>query len=411
MKFRLGILILLIVGINGCGDDEIQNVLATISGMTPNQLSIGQQGLEAKIHGANFTGATAVSLGDGVAVENFSVTSASEISVRVSVAGNAATGGRTITVTTAAGIATSASVLTVINNKAPKAQFSVFPPAGSRATEFELDGGNSSDTDGNVKSWRWDFADGSSASGKKVKHKFSNIGTFNVALTVTDNDEASSFATREIEVLNDAPPVAVIKVRPGTSGTTFTEYEFDGSDSYDPEGRKLVSFLWDFGDGSRKQNAAVVKHTFKKEGQYNVSLSVTDKKGLTGSGEKGVQVEKATEIRCTNGKQGTHKQHPDLMIDIHEIDGRNVIVEPRSKDNATCKDVFYECGDIRQGGITTSNEVWYGTICEMYDLGNGTFRVRLGGGNGPVVKGARETYLHSATCNRYWFRQFCGTNP
>ena len=411
MKFRLVLLLLLIVGINGCGDDEIQNVLATISGMTPNQFSIGQQGLEAKIHGANFSGATAVSLGDGIAVESFNVTSSNEISVRVSVAGNAATGSRTITITTAAGTATSSTVLSVINNKAPKAQFSVFPPVGSRATEFELDGGGSSDTDGNVQSWRWDFADGSSANGRKVKHKFSTIGSFNVSLVVTDNDNATSFASREIEVLSDAPPVAVIKVRPGANGTTFTEFEFDGRDSYDPEGRKINSWLWDFGDGTRKVTGELVKHTFKNQGNFNVSLAVTDNKGLTGSGERVVAVEKATQVRCENGKQGTWRQHPDIFIDIHEIDGRHVIVEPRSKDNATCKDVFYECGDIRQGGISTGNETWYGTICEMYDLGNGTFKVRLGGGNGPVQKGARETYLHAAVCNRYWFRQFCGSNP
>ena len=405
MKFRFIILGLLIVGINGCGDDEIQNVLATISGMTPNQLSLGQQGLEAKIHGANFSGATAVSLGDGVAVESFSVTSSSEISVRVSVAGNAATGSRTITITTAGGTATSSTALSVINNKAPKAQFSVFPPVGSRATEFELDGAGSSDTDGNVQSWRWDFADGSSANGKKVKHKFSSLGSFNVSLTVTDNDSATSHASREIEVLDDAPPVAVIKIRPGASGTTLTEFEFDGRDSYDPEGRKINSYLWDFGDGTRKVTGQLVKHSFKNQGNFTISLAVTDNQGLTGSGERAVAVEKVRETRCGgSGKQG---KFPDVMIEILEVNGRQVIVRPKDRPNADCSDLYYRCGDIRQGGITIPNEVWYGTICEMYDRQDGTFRIRLGGGNGPVVPTAPQIYLHSATCNPFYFNQYC----
>ena len=405
MKFRLAMLMVLIVGISGCGDDTIQNVLATISGMTPNQLSQGQQGLEAKIQGANFSGATAVSLGDGIAIDHFSVTSANEITVRVSVAANAAPGNRTISVTTASGIGTAANVLSVLNNKAPKAQFSVNPPVGSRATEFELDGGASNDADGNVKSWRWDFADGSSANGKQVKHKWSNLGTFNVSLTVTDNHDATNFATREIEIVSDSPPVAVIKVSPGASGSTLTEFEFDGSDSYDPEGKKIQSWLWDFGDGSRKENGQSVKHKFNKQGNFDVSLSVTDNKGLTGTNERSVAVEKITETRCTGGKQG---KHPDLMIEILEANGRQIVIRPKDRPGADCSDVFYRCGDVRQGGITIPNEVWYGTICEMYDRHDGTFRIRLGGGNGPVIPTAPQIYLHSATCHPFYFDQYCG---
>lgn len=405
MKFRIPILILfVVVGISGCGDDDpvVQNVLATITGVSPAQVSIGQQG-EVTILGNNFGGVSAVSLGDQISVESFNA-AANQISVRYSVAGNATPGGRTISVTNAAGTAT-AGGFNVINNKAPQAQFSVFPPAGSKATEFEMDGTSSRDPDGDVRQYRWEFGDGQSANGKKVKHKFANLGTYNVTLTVTDNDLATASAGRGVDVLDNAPPVAVIKVSPNGSGSTATNFEFDGSESYDPEGRKIETYVWDFGDGDRKRSAKA-EHTFKKEGEHTVSLTVTDNKGISGTNERKISVEKSRETKCVGGKQG---KYADLMIKILEIGpGRNIVIDPQ-RENATCGSIYYKCGDVRQGGITIPNEVWYGTICEMYDRGDGTFRIRLGGGNGPVRKGAPQTYLHSATCNQYYYRLYCGS--
>ncbi|MCI0415242.1 PKD domain-containing protein [bacterium] len=406
MKFRISILILFVIGISGCGDDDavVRNILATITGVSPAQVSIGQQG-EGTISGNNFGGASAVSLGDQISVDSFSVVGANQITVRFTVAGNAAPGPRTVSVTTVAGTAT-AGALTVINNRAPLAQFSVFPPAGSRATEFEMDGSGSRDSDGDVKQFRWEFGDGQSANGKKVKHKFANLGTFNVQLTVTDNDQATASAGRNIDVLDNAPPVAVIKVTPNGEGGTTTNFEFDGSESFDPEGRKIDSYLWDFGDGDRKKGEKAT-HQFGKKGEYTVTLTVTDNKGISGANERLIKVDKISETKCAgSGRQGKNG-NPDIIIKILEVGpGRNVVFETQGTAEG-CGKLYYKCGDIRQGGITIPNEVWYGTICEMYDRHDGTYRVRLGGGNGPVVKTAPQIYLHAATCNPFYFNLYC----
>jgi PKD repeat protein len=406
MKFRIPILILFLVGISGCGDDDavVRNVLATITGVNPAQVSIGQQG-EVTITGNNFGGVSAVSLGDQISVESFNAVSTSQITVRFNVAGNATPGGRTISVTNAAGIAT-AGGFNVINNKAPLPQFSVFPPAGSKATEFEMDGSSSRDSDGDVRQFRWDFGDGQSANGKKVKHKFANLGKYTVSLTVTDNDLATATAGRGVEVLDNAPPVAVIKVSPNGEGGTSTNFEFDGSESFDPEGRKIDSYVWDFGDGDRKKGERAT-HQFGKKGEYTVTLTVTDNKGISGTNEKKIKVDRVSETRCSgSGRQGK-QGNPDVIIKILEVGpGRNVIFETQGSAEG-CGKLYYKCGDIRQGGITIPNEVWYGTICEMYDRHDGTYRVRLGGGNGPVVKSAPQIYLHAATCNPYYFNLYC----
>lgn len=63
----------------------------------------------------------------------------------------------------------------------------------------------------------------------------------------------------------------------GTSGYAPFKVAFDGSNSYAPEGRSIVSYEWDFGDGSTGSGVSV-KHTFSA-GQYLVKLTVTDSSG------------------------------------------------------------------------------------------------------------------------------------
>jgi PKD repeat protein len=72
------------------------------------------------------------------------------------------------------------------------------------------------------------------------------------------NEQPSAIGT-----ISDAAPI-----RTGT---------FDGSTSYDPDG-SIVSYLWDFGDGTTA-TGAVVQHTYAIADTYYVSLTVQDDKG------------------------------------------------------------------------------------------------------------------------------------
>lgn len=68
-------------------------------------------------------------------------------------------------------------------------------------------------------------------------------------------------------------------------GETVT---FDGSASKDPDG-KIISYLWDFGDGATAQNATAT-HAFQKEGEYDVILQVMDDRGTSSNVTKTVRV-------------------------------------------------------------------------------------------------------------------------
>jgi len=54
--------------------------------------------------------------------------------------------------------------------------------------------------------------------------------------------------------------------------------DFDASGSYDPDGGAIVSYAWDFGDGSTSTDVAT-SHAYSSEGQYTVTLVVTDDEG------------------------------------------------------------------------------------------------------------------------------------
>jgi thermitase len=74
-----------------------------------------------------------------------------------------------------------------------------------------------------------------------------------------------------------APPVAV----PGAmySGNKGVAVQFDGSKSYDPNG-KAVTYAWNFGDGNTGIGEKPT-HTYNRADNYTVTLTVTDASGLT----------------------------------------------------------------------------------------------------------------------------------
>jgi len=84
-------------------------------------------------------------------------------------------------------------------NSAPVAVFTVTPPAGEAGLIFHFDASASSDDDG-IVGYEWDFGDGSQGSGSRVEHAYGHAGDYTVQLTVTDSQEASSFALHTIAV-------------------------------------------------------------------------------------------------------------------------------------------------------------------------------------------------------------------
>jgi len=88
------------------------------------------------------------------------------------------------------------------SNQAPQASFTVDRSSGNVPLVVTVDATASSDADGTIETYRWDF-NGEPAIGSVARFTFEQAGTFTITLTVTDDDDASSSASRQITA-NDA---------------------------------------------------------------------------------------------------------------------------------------------------------------------------------------------------------------
>jgi PKD repeat protein len=159
-------------------------------------------------------------------------------------------------------------------NEPPQAEFEV-ECRDLRCTFVD----RSTDDDGSVVSWLWDFGDGATSSERNPSHSYAATGRYDVLLMVTDDDGAADTRTRAAEPQAppppepNEPPQADFDVH--CSGLTCTFVD----QSKDDDGR-IVSRRWSFGDGdaSSEQNPV---HTYATSGQYDVLLTVTDDRGAT----------------------------------------------------------------------------------------------------------------------------------
>ncbi|RLF34307.1 MAG: hypothetical protein DRM98_00895, partial [Thermoplasmata archaeon] len=130
--------------------------------------------------------------------------------------------------------------------------------------------------------WLWDFGDGNTSSEQNPTHTYSQSGTYTVTLTVTDDNGDSDSDTTTAEISSNQPPVA--DAGGPYNGYMNEEIQFDGSNSYDPDGN-IVFYQWDWGDGTTNggPNLKYPTHSYDTPGTYTVTLTVTDDQGKTGT--------------------------------------------------------------------------------------------------------------------------------
>jgi PKD repeat protein len=85
-------------------------------------------------------------------------------------------------------------------NKRPVARLSATPATGKPPLRVQFDGTGSTDADGHVVSYAWDFGDGVTATGEIVRHTYNTAGDYTATLTVTDEAGATDVASVEITV-------------------------------------------------------------------------------------------------------------------------------------------------------------------------------------------------------------------
>jgi PKD repeat protein/RNA polymerase subunit RPABC4/transcription elongation factor Spt4 len=114
-------------------------------------------------------------------------------------------------------------------NASPLASFTVSPSTQEVNKQVTFNGAGSSDSDGSIAGYAWDFGDGNTGSGETTTHSYTTAGTYTVELTVTDNDEATGTTTKTITITGGEAKGS-IKINNGASSTNTATVTLDLAD-------------------------------------------------------------------------------------------------------------------------------------------------------------------------------------
>ena len=179
------------------------------------------------------------------------------------------------------------SIVVSAPNVAPSAFIISSSGGGQAPINISFDGTGSTDNDGSIVSYQWNYGDGSTGNGSNVNHTYTSGGTFTVTLVVTDNDGATDQTTTSVVIA--APNVSPIaSFTNSAAGQAPINVLFDASGSSDPDGT-ISSYSWDFGDGN-SGTGANANHTYVSGGTFTVTLTVTDNQGATGTTSSNVVI-------------------------------------------------------------------------------------------------------------------------
>lgn len=143
----------------------------------------------------------------------------------------------------------------------------------------------SSDSDGTIVSWAWNFDDGATSTSQNPSHSFAAAGDYTVSLTVTDNDGATATRSSIVSVTSggvNSPPSAAFTDSCTDLSCAFTDTSSDSDGT-------VVSWSWNFGDGA-SSTLRNPSHAYGAAGTYTVSLVVSDDAGASDTASTQVTV-------------------------------------------------------------------------------------------------------------------------
>jgi PKD repeat protein len=180
-----------------------------------------------------------------------------------------------LTVTDNDGMNSSGTLFVIVSNVPPTADFSYTPDRPTTLDVIQFTD-LSSDSDGSIINWTWDFGDGAFSYIQHPTHQYTQKTSYTVELLVADEDGAVGSLSTSVTISN-IPPVAHFTYTPAHP-TNMTDISFFDT-STDNDGT-IMSWWWDFNDGtySDQQNPA---HRYYTDGDYHVALMVTDSDGAT----------------------------------------------------------------------------------------------------------------------------------
>jgi PKD repeat protein len=157
----------------------------------------------------------------------------------------------------------------------PIAAVAVLPETIFIGTDVHFSGTGSSDPDGTIQNWTWDFGDHSTDKGPVAIHPYTAKGRFTVTLTVEDDAGLTNSTTTVIVVRNRAPIIVSSDPAPGALNLTTGSQRTFAVTASDPD-RDPLTYAWRINGTAAGQDEATLTFAPPGPGTYVVNVTVSD---------------------------------------------------------------------------------------------------------------------------------------
>jgi len=161
-----------------------------------------------------------------------------------------------------------------------------------------FDGTQSTDIDGLVNSYEWDFGDGTTGGGATPSHVYEQAGKYRVTLRITGDQTGNCDYTDSDTMLVTVHEAPISHFTCPDHFPLGETVHFDSSKS-SGNGANIINWEWNFGDGKTSASEKP-SHTFVKAGSHIVTLTVT--------------TDSQTECNKTVSKKSIHINAPPKAI-------------------------------------------------------------------------------------------------
>lgn len=178
--------------------------------------------------------------------------------------------------------------------EAPVAEVVASATTATAPAVITFDGTASTDPAGSSLTYKWNFGDGTTSDAPAPAKTYSAVGTYTVALTVTNTLALTSTRSLQVSIkANQAPKI--VATASTTTGFPTLKVQFGTAGTADPEGG-AVTYAWTFGDGTTSTAAAPLKG-YVTPGTYTARVTAKDAAGTTAT--KAFTITVKTPVKAT----------------------------------------------------------------------------------------------------------------
>jgi PKD repeat protein len=166
------------------------------------------------------------------------------------------------------------------------ADFSVSNTCEGGLTKFSA---GTSPTGNQIMAWQWDLGDGVPQTTPNAQFTFNSPGSKLVKLTVTDVCGMESSISKSVEIYNKSTANFSYTASP------CSNQEIEFKDVSTVSNDNTMNWYWSFGNGETSTNKDPL-YTYRQQGTYTVTLTITGKSGCTSSTSKVISVRSGTYV-------------------------------------------------------------------------------------------------------------------